>query len=398
MLQGSDDDSNTDAPSLYRTKYDWCVPGDLEVDSVVGDTVLGRRDITERRSETREAIALSAETGSITWSYETERDVDHFTAVTVDDGIYLTRGGPQDGNGVVALNMDGTKRWIVNTAVGYERPRVANDTVYVADSRVYAFDVASGDLRWEYNLQGSRLSPTIVDVTDTVVVETGYTVLGLDPTAGTVRWEFETGDQVIGEVQLSDGISYVMTSDRIAASSDGAEQWRTEFDTTTAQTGESIVGTTSDRVFVFTSGDDGDAHQLQAFEVATGERSWTSEPIQPIVQPDFEWTPRTTVYGDIAYLGGETLRAIDATTGDELWQASVGDGPIKTLTVINNGAEADHTVFVQGGETQLATFTPDGEQTWSHSVNAPDRVSAIGEYVFVGTDNEICSLNRLEKS
>jgi len=244
--------------------------------------------------------------------------------------------------------MDGTKRWIVNTAVGYERPRVANDTVYVADSRVYAFDVASGDLRWEYNLQGSRLSPTIVDVTDTVVVETGYTVLGLDPTAGTVRWEFETGDQVIGEVRLSDGISYVMTSDRIAASSDGAEQWRTEFDTTTAQTGESIVGTTSDRVFVFTSGDDGDAHQLQAFEVATGERSWTSEPIQPIVQPDFEWTPRTTVYGDIAYLGGETLRAIDATTGDELWQASVGDGPIKTLTVINNGAEADHTVFVQG--------------------------------------------------
>jgi len=114
--------------------------------------------------------------------------------------------------------MDGTKRWIVNTAVGYERPRVANDTVYVADSRVYAFDVASGDLRWEYNLQGSRLSPTIVDVTDTVVVETGYTVLGLDPTAGTVRWELETGDQAIGEVQLSDGISYVMTSDRIAAS------------------------------------------------------------------------------------------------------------------------------------------------------------------------------------
>lgn len=208
MLQGSDDDSNTDAPSLYRTKYDWCVPGDLEVDSVVGDTVLGRRDITERRSETREAIALSAETGSITWSYETERDVDHFTAVTVDDGIYLTRGGPQDGNGVVALNMDGTKRWIVNTAVGYERPRVANDTVYVADSRVYAFDVASGDLRWEYNLQGSRLSPTIVDVTDTVVVETGYTVLGLDPTAGTVRWEFENrrssdrGSSALGRNQL----------------------------------------------------------------------------------------------------------------------------------------------------------------------------------------------------
>jgi len=112
---------------------------------------------------------------------------------------YTSPGWPQDGNGVVALNMDGTKRWIVNTAVGYERPRVANDTVYVADSRVYAFDVASGDLRWEYNLQGSRLSPTIVDVTDTVVVETGYTVLGLDPTAGTVRWEFETGDQVIGK-------------------------------------------------------------------------------------------------------------------------------------------------------------------------------------------------------
>jgi len=73
-------------------------------------------------------------------------------------------------------------------------------------------------------------------------------------------------------------------------------------------------------------------------------------------------------------------------------------GRSKTLTVINNGAEADHTVFVQGARHSSQRSPQTASRRGSHSVNAPDRVSAIGEYVFVGTDNEICSLNRLEKS
>lgn len=395
MLGESNTDSNTDEPTIDRTRYDWCVSGDVGIDTVVGDTVISRRYTDENGPVAREVVALNAETGSVKWSYETERATEQFIDVTVDDGIYLTRSDREDPNGVVVLNMDGTKRWTANPTVGPEPPRVANDTVYVTNGQVYAFDAASGDWIWNYQLQDEVLSPTIVDVTDTVVVETNYNVLGLDPTEGTVRWEFDTGEQQMRDTHVFDGITYVVTEDCIAAVLDGAEQWSTAFDSRVG-IHANILGTTSDRVFVFLTGVDGDGHQLQAFDVATGERSWASETMQPNV----DWSPRATISEDIAYLGGENLRAVDPTTGDERWQASVGDGPINTLTVIDNGAAADHTVFVQGGKTQLATFTPDGDQTWTHSidVDAPDRVSAVGKYVFVGTESEVCALNRLDDS
>jgi outer membrane protein assembly factor BamB len=352
-------------------------------------------DTTDSRRETREVVALSAENGTVNWRYKTERSVDHFTALTVNDGVYLARSGAQDGNGLVTLNMDGTERWTQETAVGHQRPHVANDTVYVSrDSGIIqAFDVNSGDRHWKYVVQDRRTNPRIVDVIDTIVVEMDSTVLGLDRTTGTVRWEFETGDQLILDTRVLDGITYVVTDDRVAAVSDGAEQWSTVFDNTVG-TETRIVGTTSDRVFIFTESDPTSSFRLRAFDVANGELLWTSEAIQGRE----EWDPRSTIFGEVAYLGGEKLRAIDVTTGDELWQASVGDGPINTLAIIDDGDMADHTVFVYGGETQLATFNSNGEQTWSLSVDAPNWAYPVGEYVFTGTENAIFGLNRLEDS
>lgn len=409
-LRDSDDDSNingsnTDESNRDRTKYDWCVSGKVTPDALVGDTVIGRRDVTENRLDWKEVVGLNAETGSIEWSYEPEADFAEFVGLTVADGIYLTQNESENANGVVVLDMDGTKRWIVNLssnspspAIDYHRPRVGNDTVYVTSRTgvVYAFDAASGDRRWEYELKDERTSPTIVDVTDTLTVETNYAVTGHDPATGTVRWEFDTGDQDIRATQVIDGTIYVVTDNRIAAVSEGAEQWSTGFDTSVGiQT--RIVGTTSERVVVYPRVTDRE-YQLQAFDLATGELSWTSELIQLVNHPRGLRLPTATVFGDTVYLGVETLRAIDATIGDERWQASVGDGVINHLTVIDDGAAADHTVFVQGGETQLATFSPDGEQTWIQSVDAPNQVSARGEYVFVETDSEFCAMNRLDDS
>lgn len=375
------------------TSFEWCFSRSGTIDAVVAGTVFARLDSPGPRADRREVVALDSETGAVNWRYETERSVDHFTAPTVHDGIFLPRCGTENcDRGLVALNMDGTERWTRETAAGHQGPVVTEDTVYFAnDFGVVTFDATSGDQGWDYQIQ-ERSRPEVVEVTDAVFVETFSTIIALGRTDGNVRWEYETGEQRIFDTLIADGITYAVTADRIVSISDGTERWSTPFESTTVEVLEAwIVGTTSDTTLVFTKGENG--YRLHAFDNATGKLSWTSDATQRL--GEWAWVK---VVGDVAYLAAEKLHALDANTGSEHWHASVGDGPLEALFIIDDGVSTDHAVFVRGDNTHLATFTQDGEQTWDHSLDDPGWTKPAGKYVYIGTENGIFALNRLAGS
>lgn len=97
--------------------------------------------------------------------------------------------------------------------------------------------------------------------------------------------------------------------------------------------------------------------------------------------------------GDIAYVGAERLRAIDVKTGHEHWSATVDGGPIRSVTVVDEGIDADHNVFVHTGDTRFARFAPDGERTWERSINESIEGYLVSEDVFVTTKTATFAIN-----
>lgn len=109
------------------------------------------------------------------------------------------------------------------------------------------------------------------------------------------------------------------------------------FETHPAETTD--VGQASDRLLVLVEREDESAFQLHAFDVATGDRIWTTDTIPR----RGDWRPYVEMVGDIAYVGAERLRALDVKTGDERWSAAVDGGPIRAVTVVDEGVEADQS-------------------------------------------------------
>lgn len=392
----------------YRWKYG--VGGDL--DTVSEGTVFAR-ERSERESSDDgkffdtgsedgpaadgQVVALDAETGDLQWTYGETGRQDGYTEVTVADGVYFSYCDDDDCERLSALDIDGEERWEANVGASRHRPVVADDVVYNTSDNgiVWAVDAETGGKRWPRLVPGpdgdASRSASIVAVADAVYVETDAAVVALDRTGGIVRWRYEIdGDRPILDTVVSNGVVYLVTTDRIVAVADGDESWHRRFDAGEVAVETEIAGVTADHLFVLVGIDDRE-YRLSAFDRTTGERRWQSDSLE---SADAELDPRAVVHDGAVYLGAERLRALEAATGDERWNASVDGAPIRSITVVEENVTSDHGVFVHADEPRLTGFTPDGEQLWTDSVDGAIRDYLVADSVYVATDEAIYALER----
>lgn len=160
-----------------------------------------------------------------------------------------------------------------------------------------------------------------LDDADAVYVESSTAVGALDPDDGQTRWLYGVGDEIVADSRVADGVAYVATTERLAAITDGTEQWRTAYDLGSVDFDTTIVGVSSGTMFVVIVGTEGQL-RLYALDVATGEVTWTSD----IGGGRGDWTAMVGVAEDVVYLRVDQLRVLDAATGSERWSREFDSG------------------------------------------------------------------------
>lgn len=150
---------------------------------------------------------------TVEWSTQTESAPELGPAVA--DEHVLVGGRSEEGAAVVALDLqDGTERWrtALEAATFRVSPAVADGVVYAATSRrevcpdvadsdcdpeswgrLYAFDLAGGDVDWRADMRPDmRSAPAVTD--ETVYVGNGDGVSAVARSDGDVRWELSFAD------------------------------------------------------------------------------------------------------------------------------------------------------------------------------------------------------------
>jgi outer membrane assembly lipoprotein YfgL len=135
-------------------------------------------------------VALDAQTGTAKWRGNAGAPI---AAGVGSDGRYaavVTRN-----NELVVLE-GGSERWRTQlTSRTTTAPLVAGERVFVVgvDRAVHAFDALDGHRLWSLQRPGEALtllqSGVLTAYRDTLVVGQGVALAGVDPLAGTVRWE-----------------------------------------------------------------------------------------------------------------------------------------------------------------------------------------------------------------
>lgn len=257
----------------------------------------------------------------------------------------------------------------------YPPPVVAADTVYAAcdDGNLYAFDTATGNLRWTFTAEPFGDGTTVVD--GLVYAIGGEGVLyAVDAITGVVQWRFDAYP-ITTTPAIDGGLAVAGTPDGFLLGIDaatGEERWRTQI----SDQGAARVPALLDGV-VYAGSEEGN---FTAIDTATGEIAW---------QVDTGDLPTgTAVVADgIAYIGAAaddqigSLAAYDAETGDLLWRR---DEPIYSPSVSNGigySGSADGTVY--------AYDTASGEEIWRTQLGGIARPNAVaGDIVYVPVDGE----------
>lgn len=374
-----------------ETDHRWCYGVGGELDAVEDGTLYGRTRAEGSQSGEvqRDVVALDTDTGERQWAFgPISSEMDSYTDLAVQDGVYFSWCTDDDCKRLYALEPDGEERWTRDIDAGHECPVVADDTVYATSGvPVRALDAATGETRWsrEMPLTGRG---EFLDDADAVYVESSSAVGALDPDDGQTRWLYDVGDEIVADSYVADGVAYVATTERLAAITDGTEQWHTTYDLGSVDFDTTIFGVASGTLFVIVVGTEGQL-RLYALDVATGDVSWTSD----IGERRGDWTAMVEVTQDVVYLGVDQLRVLDSEKGSERWSKDFDSGQVGSVTVVENTGAPDHTVLVEFGEGQIAGFTPDGERTWKASVDGDVQDVLVDEHLYVSTEESIYALD-----
>jgi outer membrane protein assembly factor BamB len=254
-------------------------------------------------------------------------------------------------------------------------PAVAGDIVYVAcdDSTLYAFDAATGELRWQFTAEPFAAGPSVAGDLAYVVGGSG-TLYAVDTATGQERWRFDAFP-VSASPAVETGVLVVAADGGTLAGIDaetGAQRWRYQVTDGGATRAPALLDGVA-----YVGSETGD---FTAIDVETGTLKWT-------VDTGENPTGTAVVADGIAYIGSAaedqtgSLAAYGAETGELLWRR---DDPMHSPSVSNGvgySGSADGTVY--------AFNTADGTELWRIQVGGVARPLAIaGDILYVPSDGD----------
>lgn len=164
--------------------------------------------------------ALDATTGVTEWADTLLTNGNGIlSSPAVVGGIVYVGTQYQDGGGhmYAVVATTGAILWSVQTAVDINSsPAVANGVVYVGgfDSKVYAFNAATGELQWSTTtIPGDQIisSPAVANGVVYIATEFNGEIYALDANTGVVLWTDSLGGGVSSSPTVVNGVLYIDT-------------------------------------------------------------------------------------------------------------------------------------------------------------------------------------------
>jgi len=295
------------------------VEGSLTTPTVVGDTVYVTRGVPDPDGPRATLEAYGLASGERRWSrslgveFGYNAPFSNHRPVVHGDRVYVTTNA-----GVVAANRaTGDVQWRAEDVAGNFPPTVTDDYVYVtADETLVALD-HEGVERWRKTANGrtARFGLTAVS-DDTVLADVDQRLLALDSASGDVRWQHapEDGPSLATPVVADEMVVRSSFDGVEAVSLDGTREWLAD------APDEDLLRPVVGHGMVFTLGLYG---TVTAYELSSGEQVWQSS------VGDGEWTQETApILLDDAVLVGQSngdevnVHALAPDSGETRWRVS----------------------------------------------------------------------------
>ena len=263
------------------------------------------------------------------------------------------------GNELVVMER-GTRRWSVRLeSRTTTAPLVAGERVFVVgvDRAVHAFDALDGRRLWTYQRTGEALTlaqpAVLMPYKNTLVAGQGASLLGLDPTQGTLRWEVAvTSPRGTNEVErLNDLVGPALRmGDTVCARAFQTAIGCVNLANSTLRWsrlagGQQAIGGDSELLFGADASD-----RITAWKTANGDLAWTNEKLLYRALSAPLSVGKTVVFGDVE---GQ-VHFLDRQTGDVVLRLATDGSPVMAQPVL-----AGTTILVATRNGGIYAFRPD---------------------------------------
>ena len=263
------------------------------------------------------------------------------------------------GNELVVMER-GTRRWSVRLeSRTTTAPLVAGERVFVVgvDRAVHAFDALDGRRLWTYQRTGEALTlaqpAVLMPYKNTLVAGQGASLLGLDPTQGTLRWEVAvTSPRGTNEVErLNDLVGPALRmGDTVCARAFQTAIGCVNLANSTLRWsrlagGQQAIGGDTELLFGADASD-----RITAWKTANGDLAWTNEKLLYRALSAPLSVGKTVVFGDVE----GHVHFLDRQTGDVVLRLATDGSPVMAQPVL-----AGTTILVATRNGGIYAFRPD---------------------------------------
>jgi len=292
----------------------------------------------------------------LSWTLDTGANITGSPAVVAGTGYVAGYTSPGSDTKVLAFDAaTGVVRWHRTFAngIGGTDPIVWGGTVYVSSPlshAMFALDALTGETLWVYSTSGN-LSAAVISGGILYTASSAAQVFALDARTGQQVWASGTLGTFFGGLAISDGRIYIGSHEELMYALDqatGAVIWSAP----TPMALDSVPAVAEGRVFIGCLNG-----SVIAFDAATGAQLWRYSTRDPVQAGPAVW--QGTVYVGTE---GDGLYAFSAADGRPVWHVSTLGSMVKASPVVANGV-----VYVGTKDDSVYAFDAlTGDQLWSY--------------------------------